>query len=219
MVKWAKRHGVEVPVGLRVGVPTCGPSCKELIRRIERRAFGPEQVSGVWSKRLGHIVSPRLSVQERILKVASAEIGVTEHPAGSNSGPRVSQYQATTGAFRAPWCASFVNWVLWQVGIKIEGVNMAYCPSILAAAKALRGPLRVVSRADAGPADLALYGPNREGDPYHVGILTSRVAADGSFAAIEGNTSGAEHVDDNGGMVLRKQRNASQVQAFVRVTA
>ncbi len=57
------------------------------------------------------VVQPSPCV-DRVLAVARAEIGVHEIPDGSNDGPRVRTYQSVTGAYRAPWCASYVQWVL-----------------------------------------------------------------------------------------------------------
>ena len=215
MVKWARAHGVEVPKGLNVAWPHCGAACRELIRRIERKVFGAGQVSGVWSKRLALLVQPRLSKREQALRVAKAEIGVTEHPAGSNDGKRVREYQSTTGAYRQPWCASFQNWVLRQVGVRIDHVNMAYCPSIVDAARAGRDGLRVVSVADALPGDWALFDWARDGVSDHIGMLATRVAADGSFRSVDGNTS-ISGSQSNGGAVLLRDRNESQVLVFVR---
>lgn len=56
------------------------------------------------------------SVQD-FLKVLSAEVGVQESPWGTNTGPRVRQYQSSTGAYWAPWCVSFQQWALKQVGL------------------------------------------------------------------------------------------------------
>lgn len=54
---------------------------------------------------------------ERAIAIAQAEVGVHEIPDGSNDGQRVRVYQAVTGAFHAPWCASFVQWTLKQARI------------------------------------------------------------------------------------------------------
>jgi hypothetical protein len=216
LARWARQHGVEVPKGYRVATPTCGFACKELIRRVERKAFGPSHVTGVWSKRLGLLVKPRLTRRQRAVQVAKSQIGVKETPANSNSGPKVREYQSTTGAYNAPWCASYVNWVWRQVGVTIEGVNMAYCPSIVAAARANRNGLTVVSRSEAVPGDMPCFDWQRDGISDHIGILTTRVAADGSFKSVEGNTSVGN--DSNGGAVMLRDRNARDVQVFVRVT-
>lgn len=219
MKRWALAHGVEVPKGLRVASPTCGAACRELIRRIEKKAFSPTQASGVWSERLALLVAPRVTTRERVVRVALAEVGVTEHPAGSNSGKRVREYQATTGAYNAPWCASFVTWCWLQVGIRLDGFNTAYCPSWVQTARAGRCGLSVVARSEAMPGDMALYDWGKDGTSDHIGILTTRVATDGSFKACEGNTAGDGGDQSNGGAVMVRDRNASSVLVFVRVAA
>lgn len=219
LVAWAKKNGVEVPKGLRVGWPSNGEASRELIRRVERKAFGPSQVSGVWSKRLEMLVAPRETLEDRVVKVALAEVGVKEHPAGSNDGPRVREYQKTTGAYRAPWCASFVTWAFAQSGKRLEGWNLAYCPSWVQAMKAGRGG-RVVRAADARPGDVCLFDWQRDGVSDHIGILTSVVDSAGNFRSVEGNTSpaGVNASQSNGGMVCHRERNARDVLIFARVS-
>ena len=217
LARWARENGVEVPKGLKPGWPRCGAACRELIRRVERKAFGPAHVSGVWSKRLATLVAPRLSKRQMVVRTAKAEVGVTEHPAGSNSGPRVREYQSTTGAYNEPWCASFVTWCWREVGIRLDGFNTAYCPSWVQTARAGRSGLSVVSRSAARPGDAALYDWGRDGTSDHIGILTTRVAADGSFKAVEGNTAVGN--ESNGGAVMVRDRNATSVLVFVRVAA
>lgn len=51
-----------------------------------------------------------------LVKTAVSQIGVHEVPMGSNTGPTVRIYQSVTGAYGAPWCASFVQWCLTRVG-------------------------------------------------------------------------------------------------------
>jgi hypothetical protein len=217
MKAWAKAHGVDVPKGLRVASPSCGAACRELIRRIERKAFAPTQASGVWSERLALLVAPRLTAQQRVVRVAVAEVGVKEHPAGSNSGKRVDEFTAVTGTHGQPWCAAFVTWCWLQIGVRLEGFNTAYCPSWVQTARAGRCRLSVVSRAGAMPGDMVLYDWGGDGTSDHIGVLTSRVGADGSFRACEGNTAVGN--DSNGGAVMIRDRNASSVLVFVRVNA
>lgn len=150
------------------------------------------------------------------LAVAEAEIGVKEQPRNSNDGPRVREYQAVTGAYRAPWCASFVAWCFKRVGRNLRGFNTAYCPSYVASARASKNGLWVVKAADAKPGDLVLFDWQQNGESDHIGILASEVSARGAFTAIEGNTSTSDW--SNGGQVMRRKRNTSQVTCFVRVS-
>lgn len=218
LAAWAKKNGVAIPEGFRVSTPTFGSPARELVRRIERKAFGPEQVSGRWSKRLGDLVKPRETLQDRVVRIASREVGVTESPAGSNDGPRVREYQRTTGAYAAPWCASFVTWALGEAGKRLEGFNTAYCPSWVDAARAGRNSLRVIRAADARPGDVVLFDWQRDGTSDHIGILTTGVDSSGDFRSVEGNTSVAGS-QSNGGAVLIRPRNARDVLIFARVSA
>ncbi len=62
---------------------------------------------------------------DAVVKVALAEVGVTEVPLGSNTGPRVQQYQAATdlGGTGWPWCSAFIEWCWKRVG----GIDTQVC--------------------------------------------------------------------------------------------
>lgn len=63
----------------------------------------------------------------RALDIAKGEMGVNEI-VGSAHNKRILEYHATTGGFgsdEVPWCASFVNWVMKEAGIKGTGSAMA----------------------------------------------------------------------------------------------
>lgn len=55
-----------------------------------------------------------------ILRVAEDEVGVVEVPLGSNRGPRVEEYQASTYLPGSgwPWCGAFVCWVWQEAGLE-----------------------------------------------------------------------------------------------------
>jgi hypothetical protein len=55
------------------------------------------------------------SVEERIIHEAQALLGVHEIPAHSNDGPAVHTIQSSTGAYRAPWCVSTVQFIVKTV--------------------------------------------------------------------------------------------------------
>jgi CHAP domain-containing protein len=57
-------------------------------------------------------------IHDRVIAQAKRELGVAEHPAGSNSGSRVRQYQAATflGGSGWPWCAAFCCWCWREAG-------------------------------------------------------------------------------------------------------
>lgn len=62
------------------------------------------------------------------LNIAYGEVGIACFPPGS-SNPRIREYHAHTDIRgyddKAPWCSSFVNWTLAQVGIKGTGSALA----------------------------------------------------------------------------------------------
>jgi hypothetical protein len=214
MRDWALRNGVAIPKGFRIN-PVNGSANKELMRRIQSKAYGPGAANGKWQTRMDSLLRPPLTIGERALGVMRKEIGVKEHPAGSNSGPRVSQYQAVTGAYHAPWCASAMAWAFKQVGKNLTGFNTAYVPSYVAAARKGQHSLSVVSRDHARPGDLVTFDWGHDGVADHIGILSTSVDAGGGFKSIEGNTSVGN--DSNGGEVMLRDRNVSSVAAFIRV--
>lgn len=86
----------------------------------------PLQYMGIRSKRLAAAklaydkqlaqAAAQTTCAQKLIKIASGEIGVTENPWGSNRGARVSTYQSVTGAYGAAWCVSFYQWVLRGAG-------------------------------------------------------------------------------------------------------
>jgi hypothetical protein len=126
-------------------------------------------------------------LNRRVLATAARELGV--HEVGGNTGPRVSVYQERTGAYHAPWCASFVTWALEQSGHPMPDGNWAAVSNYVSAAQAGASGLEIVSAADARPGDLVAYDwgfGNDFGSDGHIGLLASDVS-DGAFQAIEGN--------------------------------
>jgi hypothetical protein len=116
-----------------------------------------------------------------------------------------------------PWCAMFVSFCYVQAGSQSafkKGRNWAFCPFILAAARAGEHNLAVTKKPQRG--DVVLYGFGGS-VAKHIGLFERFTDGSGSFAAIEGNTATGN--DANGGEVMRRQRNRSQVLAFIHVGA
>jgi hypothetical protein len=79
-------------------------------------------IAAVRAKRLIKQHTAETSTQRRLLALERSQLGVHEIPDGSNRGPRISyplagvpSYQSSTGAYAAPWCASFQQWTLLRV--------------------------------------------------------------------------------------------------------
>jgi hypothetical protein len=169
------------------------------------------------TRRAGRIRKAKLNstLRAKVLHLAAKEIGVKESPPSSNSGPRVSTYERATGAYGQPWCASFITWLLKSVGYKgAFPENPAYCPSWVDMARAARHGVHMVSASQMEEGDLALYDWDNDGVADHIGITESKVHG-GVFTAIEGNTSLGNN--SNGGEVMRRERNVSDVLCFIRV--
>lgn len=158
-----------------------------------------------------------------LVAVVLREIGVTESPPNSNTGPRVNEYKAATNLNpRAawPWCAAFVCWcvreALAATGVKetktfkrprtagawdFENWSLAQDDST---------STRKPHRGDIQPGDIVVFTFS------HIGIATSAPDAKGNVRTIEGNTDGAGSRE--GGAVLAKVRHVSRIRSRIRFT-
>lgn len=213
---YALAHGIAIPKGFRIS-PTCGKACRELIRRVEVKTWGPAAGTGKWDGRLTELIRPKMTLGERVLRIELAEKGTKEHPPGSNRGPRVDQYTATTGTPGAPWCAAFQTWAFLAAGrdLRKVGFNCAYCPSWVQTAKAGRGGLSLVARSEVRPGDVVTFDWEHDGVADHIGMVVTPPDSQGRFTSVEGNTAIGN--DSNGGEVMVRDRTVSQVAAFIRV--
>lgn len=146
-----------------------------------------------------------------VVRVAAAEVGVTESPANSNRVKYNDWYygrQVRGAAY--PWCAAFVSWVLAQAGAGHLAARSASCPAIMADAKR-RGTYHAGFDGIAA-GDLVLYQFDRDADPDHIGIVES--VSGSSIVAIEGNTSLTSN--DNGGAVMSRTRSKGLIMGYVR---
>ena len=165
-------------------------------------------------KRRASIRHNKRTVGDVALAEASKYIGVSENPAGSNK-VMFSEWYGLNG----PWCAMFVTYCFVAAKSKsfVKGSKYAYCPYVLADAKASRNGLRVVPKTDVRTGDIVLFDWNRDGTADHIGIVVMPPAKKkATFTTIEGNTSGTNPSD--GGMVATMSRVTSDVIAFVRVS-
>jgi lysozyme family protein len=134
------------------------------------------------------------SFSEVLLRVAAGELGVQEHPANSNSGPRVDEYLASLGL--APgnsWCAAFLYWCFEQAAKRLGLANplpragrvtelwtkSQASLTIIPTEQAAKDPRLVVP----GCIFCQGFGDGRG----HAGLVTGLV--NGRLTTIEGNTS------------------------------
>tara|TARA_R110002126_G_scaffold64938_1_gene165966 strand:- start:1699 stop:2439 length:741 start_codon:yes stop_codon:yes gene_type:complete len=164
-------------------------------------------------RRRASIRHNKSTVGNKALDVASSYIGVSEKPARSNQ-VMFSTWYGMIG----PWCLMFVTYCFVKSGSKsfIKGSKYAYCPYLLADAKASRNGLRIIPTTAARTGDIVLFDFKKNGVAAHVGIVNVAPNKRKTFTSVEGNTSGTNPSD--GGMVALMERNVADVIAFVRVT-
>lgn len=146
-----------------------------------------------------------------VVRIAAAEVGVTESPSGSNCVKYNDWFYGRSVRGAAyPWCAAFVSWVLAQAGAGHLAARSASCPAIKSDAQR-RGTYHAGFDGIAA-GDLVLYQFDRDADPDHIGIVES--VSGSSIVAIEGNTSLTSN--DNGGAVMRRTRSKGLIMGYVR---
>jgi hypothetical protein len=142
---------------------------------------------------------------DKVLALAKAELGVEEHPRGSNSGKRVNEYLTSVGFEDdpEPWCAAFVCWVLHKSLGEDNPIPMtADCDVLLAYARK-RGVLKTTRKR--GDIFLRLASQT---DARHTGFCT-----DDDDGTIEGNTNPGGSREGYG--VFARKRGDSKL-VFVR---
>lgn len=153
---------------------------------------------------------------EKIIEVAKAEIGYLEKRSNSQLDSKTANagYNNYTKYWRdvkpewngSYWCACFVTWV-FQTALGKERAKellkhypYVYCPT-------LGGLFTKYTTPRVG--DIVIFWKN--GAFAHTGIV---IAVNGkTFTTIEGNTSGASFIIDNGGCVCQKTYNLNSVNA------
>jgi len=127
------------------------------------------------------------------------------------NGPRIREYLQTAqpdldwGPLNCtPWCAGFVSWVLKQAN-PASTVLTIRVSDLHDWAESGRNGLILVPKDQAAPGDIAIYDWQKDGSWDHAGIVVSAVRADGSFDAVDGNTTGSDT-----SAVVRKTRSTVQ---------
>lgn len=154
------------------------------------------------------------------LAEAAKYLGVKEQPASSNKTP----FGVWFGVDGVAWCNIFVSYCFAKGANYIiasnftgghgagiyAGKGCSYVPTTEAW---LRATGMWIGRVAPLPGDIVIYNWDG-GEPDHIGIV-SKYLGNGDFEAIEGNTAVGD--DSNGGEVMRRVRNLTQVDGFGRV--
>lgn len=144
-----------------------------------------------------------MATVKELLRIARAELGTKESPAGSNRVKYASWY----GLPGQPWCVMFVMWVFAQAGVALP-TRTASCTLLMNAARA--AGCWVTSGYQ--PGDVVIYDWGKDGVPDHCGIVSAVLS--GGVQAIEGNTAVGN--DSDGGEVLERTRTNGQILGAVR---
>lgn len=142
-----------------------------------------------------------------LIKIAEAEIGYLEKKSNSQLDSKTANagsanytkyWRDVYPSYQAqPWCAAFVSWCFEKAfGLEtakklLKHWPYTYCPTL--------GDL-FTQNANPKVGDIVIF--YRGGEFAHTGIVTA-VSGD-RFETIEGNTSGASGIVDNGGGVCKK---------------
>ena len=143
-----------------------------------------------------------MATAEKLLELAQGELGVTEHPRGSNK----VKYNTEYGGGPKAWCCVFVWWLFREAGASklfFNGAKTAYAPALLTYH---RKQGQFVS-GDYQPGDVVFFDFNGNGTPDHVGVCEEW---DGTnITTIDGNTG--EGNEANGGAVMRRTRHKKYI--------
>lgn len=135
----------------------------------------------------------------RIIEIATGEIGITEMPPDSNK----TKYGEWFGVNGVAWCAMFVSWVYANAGYALG--NIGYSKGFAGCQTAyvhFKNSGELTQHPTEG--DIVLFDWNGDGRFDHVGLFI-RDLGNGKFETIEGNTAVGN--DSNGGKVMRRERN------------
>lgn len=189
-----------------------------------QKARGLEVDGIVGPQTIAALKAPRPSRERaRALKWANDAVGVTEHPPGSNDGPRIRKWWLNAGYnFAVPYCCCFTSCALEHATRgRIRARQLGgYCPTVVAIARQGSLGFQIVKLRDALPGDLCFFDFGHE--TYdHVGLFVKHDGPD-HIRTIEANTSPDSSIDQsiqaqaNGGGVYRRRRSNGLVSAVVR---
>ncbi len=144
-------------------------------------------------------------VGQRMVQIASAEVGQSEQPPGSNDSARIAQYRSATAGNPGPgpWCAYFVSWVARQAGVPLgdQGQGFGSVDALYSWAQQTGRAYTPGSGRTPQPGDLIVFHE-------HIGLVES-VDANGTIHTIEGNS---------GDQVARRVHAPGDAVGFVRMS-
>ncbi len=161
------------------------------------------------------------TLAQKAVEIANSQMGVTEHPAGSNSGPEVNAYLA---AVHVPpgnaWCAGFACWCVQKAAgdLGYGTPEMRFSGSALNLWR--RNFDRQISPSALTPDDLpCVVVWDHGGGKGHVGFAVGLDTDTGHLQTIEGNSDAAGS-RTGGSVVAQTKRTLSdpQLLGFLRIS-
>lgn len=150
-----------------------------------------------------------VSLSELAMKIAVTQIGESEQPKGSNSGPMVDQYLASVGLDPGyAWCMAFVYWCHRTASLTARLHNTM--PKHAGVIEVWRRSFTYrVEKPAPGDVFVMDYG----GGKGHTGFVES-INTDGSLNTIEGNSN--SDGSREGFEVCRHKRHQSKILGYLR---
>lgn len=163
-------------------------------------------------------VAQALAAQERhgkgaaaAVKYAFSQVGVTEHPLGSNRGPEVDLW--TEFCKLVPpvfWCGCFAAYcAVHEGGAKVNPYDLVHNVVLLNNADAGGHGLERVSLSEARAGDIVSY------TFAHIGLLVGPIE-NGRLHTVEGNTGQTGQQNNGGGVYEHTDRSTGLVLGIVR---
>lgn len=154
----------------------------------------------------------------KVIEIARGELGVKENPPGSN---RVKYWEDYDKSFQGqPWCCSFLWWVFQKAGERMAffgGGKTASCSMLLRWYKE-QGLTVPVEQVQMG--DIVILNFHGTQDTEHCGLVQDvdydRNGKPTYVTTVEGNTTGTNGDQSNGGMVCGKYRSVRNIIAVCR---
>ena len=152
-----------------------------------------------------------VSLDQKLVSLARAEVGVREEPMDSNRGARVEEYQAATWLKGSgwPWCAAFICWLFKEAGLSYkERPKTAGAWDFENWAK---GSSKAQLRKGSGTikaGDIVIFTFS------HIGIAVADEQG-GIIETVEGNTDAGGSRE--GGGVYLKTRRKGQVRSWINL--
>lgn len=142
------------------------------------------------------------------MRLAESQKGMREMPSGSNH----TKYGVWYGVDPAYWCAMFMSWVWWGIGLRFSGAQSS---KGWASAELMRQWFIRRGRITRSPRPgdvVFIHVPGGHAGANHVGFFMSKTST--SVTSLDGNTSSAS--SRNGDSVAVRTRPIDQVLGYGR---